>query len=200
MTVTNIKPGYGYLQPVSTNSEKNDQELDRFLSNLVSSITGIPGELVRPRWQKEPPNEPDFNVDWAAIGETGPRTRDVFSAEVHVGGLSDGQDIVIRNEILQILCSFYGPNAQANSELLAMGLGLAQNREAMELNGFGLVEVQDSLRVPALIKDRWLWGMDTPIRLRRQQQYTYAVPSLIAAEGVIETSADFDVGFEVLEP
>ncbi len=81
---------------------------------------------------------PDFGIDWAAIGP-GRRKRDAFAAIVHGGSGDASTSTVIRNREMEIQCSFYGPNAEANSELLAMGLEVPQNREAMSVAGFGLV-------------------------------------------------------------
>jgi hypothetical protein len=59
----------GYLVPVSP-LPLDDEELGRRLSNVVAGVTGIPGNLVRPRWQKNPPPIPDEGVDWVAVGVT----------------------------------------------------------------------------------------------------------------------------------
>ncbi|HVI10228.1 MAG TPA: hypothetical protein VND65_18200 [Candidatus Binatia bacterium] len=361
-----LAPTAGFVSPGNINSELNDLFLHRFLNRLVSGIvTTIDSSNVRPRWQPEPGNEPDFETDWCAIGVIR-RTRDVNTAEllvtgspatgftftplgsdlfhrpnenpldpdnwktvalqgtlsvvgnqcvpglfsgvqifigaaapndqfvsVEIGALAgfeviyarsnvaavsptgyaaliqaNGQvalvlnavtvlkvvtvsisrgDIftlaavgstiailqngtiiievtdttiasgetaleirnlssqgdtsatlfqmgiaggvpltrVVRNQILEIIASFYGPNSDANSELFAMGLGLAQNREALLLNGFGLIEVQDTRTVPALIKERWLAGQDVPFRMRRQQIYDYPTAVLAAANGTL---------------
>jgi hypothetical protein len=169
-------------------SEVNDLNINRFLQQVVTGVTGMDPQLVRPRWQPEPPNQPDFGTDWAAIGEIS-RTREPFAAVLHFTPLYPElpYDAVIRNQILEILCSFYGPNCEANNELFAMGLSLAQNREVLFLNGFGLVEVMESVNVPALIKGRWMSGWDTRFRIRRQQVYQYPVGNLIEADLTLVT-------------
>jgi|SRR5579872_2644308 len=188
MTTPALISGPGYVTPVQTNGELNDVLLAQFLQQLVVGLTSMTGTLVFPRWQLNPPNQPDATQDWAAIGCL-KRPRDVFAAVIHSTDLNDffnSTDMVYRNQILEILCSFYGPNAEKNSELFAMGLSLAQNREAMRLNGFGLVEVGESLIVPALIKEQWIMGIDVSFRLRRQQAYQYPVPNLKGAQGTIQ--------------
>ena len=199
MTEIPIKAGPGYVVPSGTNGELNDQNLARFLQTLVVGLTGMTPSLVRPRWQPNPPNEPDFEDDWAAIGTIN-RQRDVFASVKHSPGDGDvGSDLVVRNQILDVLASFYGPNSEANSEKFAMGLGLEQNRDAMELNGFGFVSVEETLIVPALLKERWLMGMDIHFRLRRQQQYTYPVPNVASATGSLITSEGYTVPLLVKE-
>jgi len=188
-------PNYGYVSPSLTNGELNDLLLRRLLNLLVSGIvTEIKPENVRPRWQPDPANQPGFDIDWAAIGVLR-KTRDAMTAEIHI---SDTQSQVYRSQILEILASFYGPNAEANSEVFAMGLGLAQNREQIFLNGFGLIDVNESVNVPFLVKGtRWLSGWDVGFRMRRQQIYTFDVPSLAKAVGTITTDYGEQVPFAV---
>jgi len=185
-TEPQIHRPFGYVAPANKNGEFNDTILRQFLNTLVVGLTGLSGKLVRPRWQPEPPNEPEFDVDWSAIGVVR-RTRDVFAFQgsIHVPPDNTPMQRVIRNQILETIASFYGPGADANSELFAMGLSEAQNREGLFLNGFGLVEVQETLTVPALIKERWLYGVDVPFRMRRQQIYDYPNPDLASANGTL---------------
>lgn len=177
----------GYLQPSSTGGDLNDQALAQFLQQIVVNIVGIAGNLVRPRWQPEPANIPDFGSNWAAIGP-GSRKRDSFSAIIHNPGAGDseGSSTVIRNRVMDILCSFYGPLAETNSELLAMGLELPQNREVMQLAGFNIVGgVGDSTIVPVLLKQRWYYRVDIPFTVRQQQKYTYPILDLEAAQATM---------------
>ena len=189
-----FNPGPGFVRPFDTLSELNDLILNRFLQQLVAGVTGIIQTMVRPRWQPEPPNQPNFDKDWAAVGRV-KRDRDTFAAVLHFTDPQDfdnSTDSMYRNEIVDILCSFYGPGSEANSELLAMGLMLEQNRYAIQLNGFGLVEVGETLTVPAIIKEKWLMGQDVPFRLRRQQIYSYPSPNLVEAQA----SLIFDNGMK----
>lgn len=178
----------GYLQATSSNAIE-DEALRVFFQQVVTGITGIAGSLVRPRWQPEAPNMPAFGTDWAAIGVTS-RSRDVNAYTTH-RTTADGQgntvntDYTHRAEVLDVLCSFYGPNCEAKSELLAMGLEVGQNREVMQLQGFGLVEVQDAVMMADLYNDRWVTRIDLPFRIRRAQLYQYSVLNVIAAEATI---------------
>jgi hypothetical protein len=171
----------GYLTPSSVNGDLNDTALIVFLQQVVVGITGLPGNMVRPRWQPEPPNIPDFGTNWAAIGP-GAEEPDSF-AFTKTNGTNT---TVISNRVVDILCSFYGPLAQTNSGVLRLGLQVAQNREVMQLAGFNLVGgVGKGLPLPVLIKQRWQYRYDVPFRIRQQQQYTYSVLSLLSAEGTV---------------
>ena len=193
----------GYLVPSATNSIE-DEALRVFFQQMVSGITGIDGTMVRPRWQAEPPSMPSFGTNWAAIGVT-KRTRDVNSYIKHVSksdvnGNNIGSDFVHRTEVLDVLCSFYGPNCEGNSELLAMGLEVDQNREAMQLAGYGLVCVEDAIMMADLQNDRWLTRIDLPFQMRRAQLYQYPVLDLIAAQGtIVEDSGGVNVTIQVAQ-
>jgi len=178
----------GYLVPSATNAME-DEALRVFFQQMVTGITGIVGNLVRPRWQAEPPNMPSFGSDWAAIGVT-KRTRDVNAYVTHRSvtdgnGNNVGTDYVHRTEVLDVLCSFYGPNCEANSELLAMGLEISQNREVMQLAGYGLVGVEDATMMADFFNNRDVTRIDLPFQIRRAQLYQYPVLDLQGAQATI---------------
>lgn len=190
----------GYLQPTELDPVGNDQALRRFLQQVVVGITGLPGTVVLQRWLPEDsnmpdgpaPNNPGSGVNWAAVGVK-ERMPDTYVYEGHIGavGNTPGFDIVYRNEVLDILCSFYGPTCEQYAEVFSMGLGVAQNREAMQLQGFGFVEAgRPSPAVPALIKNQWLFGIDVPFKVRRGLQWQYPVLDLAGAVATV----NYDTG------
>lgn len=184
LVIDPIPPNVPYVLPTSTNNELNDTGINRFLQSLVVGVTGLPPTMVRQRWQPQPADQPGFDVDWAAVGPIR-REREKFPAVMHTTNpqdFSDSVDTIYNNEIVEVLASFYGPNKDKFTELFTLGLFLEQNRTAIFLNGFGLVDVDDVLNVPALLKERWVPGNDVPFRLRRQQIYTYKVPNLEYAQ------------------
>ena len=174
----------GFLQPSSTGGDLNDSALIDMLQALVVGITGLSGSMVRPRWQPETPNPPDIGTNWAAIGPSDSRARDSFSYRQKPNPTTT---IVIRNRLIPILCSFYGPNAEANSELLAMGFEVPQNRETLQLAGFNLVGgVGPGVIAPALLKGQWYTRIDVSFAIRQQQKYTYSVLSLAGAVATMD--------------
>lgn len=172
----------GYLQ--STTGQGEDQSLQEFLQQIVVGLTGLPGNLVFPLWQPEPPNLPPFGINWASTGR-GRRTRDTFATVRHHQGSDFTGDLIHRTEILEVLCRFYGPAAEQNSEILAMGFMEPQNREVLQLAGYGLIEVGESITIPDKLHERWTYRVDVGFRLRRAQVYTYPVLTLVAASGTI---------------
>lgn len=173
----------GYLVPVSVNGDLNDNALADFLQTAIAGITGLPGAVVRPRWQPEPPDIPPYGTNWCGLGVVS-RRPDKFTYTRHN---STGFDRTYRQELLEILCSFYGPSSETNAELLSVGLQVSQNLEAMSLAGYGLVEVDDPLTVPELLNQRWQMRVDLGFKLRRVQIYDYPVLNLGAAQGTVVT-------------
>jgi hypothetical protein len=151
------------LLPAATPAPLEDEALDDFLQQFVVGITGMPGTLVYPRWQEEPPNLPENGVDWAAIG-VAEREGDTYGAEEHE---ADGVTYVSRHETLDVQATFYGPNAQSNAALFRDGLMLSQNREVLFLAGMGLHDVGQLQRSGDLIKMRWLGTSELPFSVRR---------------------------------
>lgn len=175
----------GYLSPAGSPAPLEGQALNRFLQQIVVGITGLPGNMVRPRWQAEPPNIPAFGTDWAAIGIVD-RKADTFASEIH-SPTGNGNDTVYRQEILEVLVTFYGPDADVNASLLREGFAVAQNREILQQNAFGLIAVGDVKTVPEFIKERWIYRVDLPVTFRRAIEYVYPVLNLESGSIIVET-------------
>jgi len=144
---------------------------------------------VRPRWQPEPPDLPDFGTTWAAIGEVS-RVPETYAADFHFcenDTRGNGYDLLVRNEEIELLISFYGPLAGTYAGLLRDGIQISQNREKMLLAGFGLVSTGDPVTVPELIKERWWYRVDQPFIVRRQIQRKYDVLNLLSAPTTVST-------------
>ena len=157
-------------------------------------LTGLPGNMVRPRWQPEPANIPDFGVDWCAFGIQR-KLPDTY-AQVQHDSTGEGTDKLQRHETVEILLSFYGPNADMSLELLREGLQIAQNREVLQQNSMGLVETGEAIVAPSIVKDRWLYRVDMTLTIRRQIKRVYPVLNLLSAEGDVITEP-FTDSFEV---
>jgi hypothetical protein len=173
----------GSLLPTSSPAPLEGQALLNFLQEWLVSLTGLPGQMVRPRWQPEPPNIPPEGTDWIAFGITG-RPSDTFAAELHETGAPDYNQIR-RHEVLEIMASIYGPNADSYAQVLREGMALAQNREILSLNSMGLVGSGSVQTVPELVKDKWYYRVDMPFSIRRQIVRNFQVLSLASAEGTV---------------
>jgi hypothetical protein len=166
----------GFLVPTNTNI-LSGQDLDNFFQQWVANIVDLPTELVRPRWQQDPPNEPEINTDWAAVGviSTDPLTN--YAVVVHSGNDS-GSDIVFHHEDIDCLVSFIGPNAHDFAKRFRLGLAIAQNREILILNQLGLTTTSNLLRIPDLLNEQWRDQFDIHVYCRRLDMANYNVRNI----------------------
>lgn len=181
----------GPLSPAASPAPLEGKALLRFVQQWIVGITGLDGDMVRPRWQPEPPVIPDAGEAWASVG-IGTRLADTFPQIVHDGAADGGKgaDKMQRQEALDVLASFYdlgaGGEADLYASLLRDGMVIAQNREYLLKGGFDLAFSGDLIPAPVIIKTRWLYRVDLPFRLRRQINRTYPVQNLISAAGTIK--------------
>lgn len=181
----NTSASGGYLTPTSPHPT-GDLDFARVLNNLVAGITGLPGSLVRPRWQEVPAPIPAITVDWAAVG--------VVDISPEAGGTYDRHFDVHTNqrreEELTVLTSFYGPNAEKNARTLRDGLEVAQNWEQAKATAdLNFIEARPIRSMPEQVNDRWYRRSDMEIRLRRHISRDYGILSIAEASGHIEGDA-----------
>ena len=190
----------GYLQPTSA-APAEDDALDNILQQLVVGITGLPGSLVRPRWQPVMPKMPEPSVDWCAIGVTQEDPLD-HGAQWHIGRDTSGTNpngysVSLDWVVITVLASFYGPNARGNATLLRSGLLIAQNREALTGTGISLLERPGVLRFVPQIENEQTWRrVDIEMRFNRAIQRTWAIDDLLDAHGDLLTDRPDSQTFE----
>lgn len=194
--MSNTSATGGYLTP--TSEPLQDVSLDQFLQVFVVGLCGLPGQLVRPRWQPEPPNLPAFGTDWVACGVHS-TDRETFGYVKHFGD-GDGHEEVWQHEVVNFLCSFYGPNAWNFAGRLAQGIMLSQNREALFLAEMGVVEVTSPIAAPELTKNKWMHRVDETLRVRRKIVRSYSIYNLLSANGTFITDTGLVVPFNVVLP
>ncbi|MBN3848626.1 hypothetical protein G3N58_17615 [Paraburkholderia sp. Ac-20342] len=168
----------GYLQPVGT-SPPEDANLDSIFQQLVVGLTGLPGSMVRPRWQATVPKQPDPSTNWCAVGITGIE-HDANAYEQH-NPAGSGTDTVIRHEILTVLCSFYGPAALNYAAQTRDGMYVAQNNATLDPYEMGLVEVGSIVTAPELVNQQWIRRFDLNLRIRRRIVRTYQILTVLSA-------------------
>lgn len=168
----------GYLTPVV--SPSYDSSLDDILHGCIVGITGLTPALVRPRWQRQPPTQPDFDVDWAAFGITG-IDPDQFMYDWHDpdGNAGAGQNVIERDELITTLTSFYGPTSTAYCERLRDGFELSQNREMLRTANVTLMQCSPLQVVPALMKETWVRRVDMSVTFRRRTQRRYNILTVV---------------------
>lgn len=174
----------GYLAPVGAVAE--DSALEDQIQAAIAGITGLAGRMVRPAWQPDPPAKEDLGVDWCAYRVTS-SDPDWTGALVHHpdadGGA--GADEFQRHATIEILCSFYGPNARGYATRFSDGLTVPQNMEALGAQGIGFLEAGRIWAAPEFVNNQWVRRQDILVRLRRMVTRTYPVRNVLSAEGEI---------------
>lgn len=172
----------GFLRPLS--APIYDNPLDDFFHDFLVGLSGIPGDLVRPRWQPEPPNQPDFTINWLAFGF--PRiTEDAFAYQDQDPD-DPTQGLVQRDEILTMLMSFYGPQCGQLGKQVSAGIQLSQNRAYLRVQQISVVEVEDQIKLPALLKERWVPRVDINVRFRRRAGWVFAIRQVESAQAGLD--------------
>ena len=169
----------GYLSPLVVSPPQEDTDLDLLFQGAIAGISGLAGNLVRPRWQPTIPVVPEANINWCALSVTVEESQD-FPYIEHVGA-GNGSDTFIRHEDIELFCTFYGPNAQQKAALLRDGFYIPQNLEALNLAGIGFVEADSIRAAPELFNQQWVKRYDLTLRFRRKVQRTYPVLNILSA-------------------
>ena len=144
-------------------------DLDDVFQRLTVGITGLPGSMVRPRWQPDPPKAPEHNQDWVALGVT-VETPDAGPSIQHRPA-GNGHDVETRHFDIEVQFSCYGPHAAALAQAIRSGLSIPQNIE--QIRPIGFVSTGQAVRVPELVNQRHYNRVDFTafFRLARQQRY-----------------------------
>jgi hypothetical protein len=183
--VPNTSATGGYLAPAPTPAPVEGDALMQLLQQVVVGVTGMDGMLVRPRWQLNEPNQPSVTTDWCAIGVMRRIAQDYPYQQHNPAG--DGSTRMLRWETLEILASFYGPNAASNAKLLRDGLYVWQNRAALRAANINVIDADEILSVPDLVNLQWVNRMDMTVRLTREIDRDYAILNLLSAPTQIQT-------------
>jgi hypothetical protein len=178
MSQSSTSPGY-LIPLLSGGAPVYDQALENLVHDILMGLTGIPGQYVRPAWQPEPPAQPAPSIDWVGFSITAFPVIE-YPAVTQLG--SNTGDVQYEHEDIEILCSFYGPDAAANMSLCRAGLYVAQNRDMMKSVGLNFVGTDRPSRVPDLVNVQWINRVDLPVKMRRKLSRTYNVLSLDPAQ------------------
>lgn len=173
----------GIIQPSGT-PPLEGAALEDFFNGYFKDLTGLDENLIRPRWQPEPPNLPPKGTVWMAFGFSDVES-DTFPYLKHIP-TGDGSDQLQRHEEFDVLCSIYGngagSDARATAKLLRDNLAIPQNLERLRGEQMAMVSCGAPLPVPALVKQTWLYRLDMTIRFRRAITRTYAVLNIETAD------------------
>ena len=183
---TNTSATGGYVLDVPPPPASGDQIIAA-LQITLSTLTGLPGTLVRPRWQPMPPSQPPADVTWASLGIMRVEA-DNYAYLRHDGAVrlpwaaGPGVDRMQRHVTLTILVTFYGPEAETCAGAMRDGMCVQQNWEPLSKLGLKPYDMEDLARAPELVNQQWIDRMDVSIRLRRQVDRVYPILNLDGAD------------------
>lgn len=176
----------GPLLPLSIGGAVDDDAFSAVVQGLVVGVTGLSGNLVRPRWQIQPPVTPGLTVDWCFVGREFTRgDADAFTQHTPADGDTPGFDTAYRSQVVKVLASFRGPHREAKATLLTMGLSVDQNREVLKSLNINLVSCSDYRSGADLINNQWVETADVEFELRRWLAFTYPIFDLASATATI---------------
>jgi len=170
----------GYLPPQNP-LPLNDIQLRHFFHDVIVGITGLADTRVLPAWQRNPPPIPPIDTDWCAYSFI----RQAADNEPVQVQISDSLCEMRTNEQVDLLCTFYGDNAQSFSTALRDGIYMSQNREQLLLAGMGLIGVEDIQHIPEMRNERYYDRYDLTIQIRREMRRQYPILNILKAQGTI---------------
>jgi len=160
---TNTTATGGYLQP--TNRAYGDMLLHP-VHDVIAGCTGIGESLIRPRWQREPPQRPRHDTNWVAFGVQ-TINQDAWAAE--------GDGFSARHEQIEFLCSFYGPDAMDNVARFTTTAQLSANLELAEYYGLYYGSCSQITPAPVLLNEQYYNRYDVTVEYRRRVELRYDV-------------------------
>ena len=206
MTTPNNSDTGGYIVPTASFNDTADAAFDEILAGLAAGVTGLPANLVRPRWQPTAPPMPEASIDWCAIGVTD-EAGDATIASVHrsiVPSVVDpidptGDGYTTTYEVVEqtVMATFYGPTAWGNANLFRVGLSMPQNREQLILVDVTLCAVPK--RITPLfetINSITYRRCDVEFKLRRTITRTWPIENIQKVQGTIVTERPSPEPFE----
>jgi hypothetical protein len=172
----------GYIKPQTPNPPPFGKlSFEQFLQTVFVGVSGLPGDLVRPKWQVNPPAQPDILVDWLAIG----LAEDDADTFTYSGVDDNGNNQFMRMEALAVQCTFYGPNSLDYMRIVRDGLQLGQNREALQKALMDFVNTSKGMRVPDLVNERWVNRWEMTAYFRRQDMRVYPILDFVSGSGSV---------------
>lgn len=172
----------GYITPSSGSAY--DQDLEDIFQAFIVGITSLPGDMVRPRFQRDPPPFPAIGEDWCAFV--------IKNIKPDDGPYFDQKDETmdsIRHEELTLFLSFYGDHGQSLANVLKDGLGLPQNIAQLNAQKIKFISTGEIITAPDFLNNQYVIRYDLTAVFKRKTSRTFAVKSFVDA-GTIKHSQE----------
>jgi len=169
----------GYLRPAGA-APPYDKDLEDIFHDVIQGITGLPGNLIRPRYQVNPANQPQADQDWSAFGVTVERQ----DWQSYRALSSDGERYLNEvTEAIRVNVSFYGPRYQHFERMWCDGMQIEQNRDGLAAHGIAFIEFADPVALPALLKEQWVKRADVRGLFHRKAVREYPIRDIVGVGG-----------------
>lgn len=185
---------YNYIRP--TDVVLHGTDLEDLFHDVIVGIMGLPGNLVRPRWQPEPPNPPGADIDWVAFGLSALAPQ--WDAYTHFD-TADQTYYVEGSQHLECLLSFYGPDHGHHRGEFLDGLQLTENRQQLADNKIAFMSFAPPVQIPALFKNQYRLRSDVKVYFNRWVKRPYPIGYFTSASGSIDNEK-FVTHFSVNPP
>jgi hypothetical protein len=157
--------------------------LEDLWQSVLTGITALPGDLVRPANQEDPGPTPGSSVTWAAFQIIDGSAED-YPYIRHYGD-GDGYDIVTDWAEKNVLVSVYGPDADDVGDTIRRALHVGQNRDALRLAGVAVTRIGVPQQMPELVNEKWLRRVDLWIYTSVETRGTYQILNILRATGIL---------------
>lgn len=172
----------GYLTPVG-DLPKYDEDLEREISRWIRGVSGLPAEVVFPRWTDPQRKIPNNGTTWCGFGIT-TIPQPLSQADVQI---SDVESQQWTWEKVTVICCFYGPGGGGCASTFRAGIFVAQNNVELNHSGLSLMEAGTIYNLPELINNQWVRRYDLTVTLNRKNVRTYNIKSIVDGDVTIST-------------
>jgi len=155
----------------------SDQSLEDIFQGLIADITSLPGQMVRPRWQDEPPPVPGIKENWCAFGIKATRSDDGPYFKQNNENMDN-----IRHESIELLLSFYGPQGQHFANLFKDGLAIPQNIAQIRAHKIKFTGCGEVITAPDFLNNQYVHRYDLSATFNRKVERSYAVKTFLDYE------------------
>ena len=141
-------------------------ELDTLVQGIVRDLSGLTGDLVRPRWQPDPPRTPPLDVTWLAVAVTDIR-RD-YGRQITCSYIAHHEDV-------DVLVTAYGPRSMNVLTRVESGPRIPHNNAIIEAQGLYFKSSTSIIPIPERINNQWLKRYDITMTFRRRVEVEYDI-------------------------